>query len=194
MYKYINQKDPQNDFVFGIHTPSGRELTINKNGCGLCSATMIAQNLAGADVTLHDIADLAVEWGYSQFIVPHHVMKIFAPVLAEKFGLHLQTSCDGEELLECLHNGGMAIAHSAGDKDGHVGVLSNCRHYVAVAAANGREVTVLDPSLVPGKYDMEGRREVASVVGDEVHMDIDTLSNDCAGNIPRFFMFTKKNG
>lgn len=192
MYKYINQKDPKNDFVFGTH-PSGRELTIEKNGCGLCSATMIAQNLAGADVTLHDIAGLAVEWGYHQFLVPHHVMKTFAPVLAEKFGLRLQTSCDGEELLECLHNGGMAIAHSCGDIEGHIGVLSHFRHYVAVAAADGRTVTVLDPSLVPGKYDEDGRRGITTVKGDEVLMDIDTLVNDCQGNIPRFFLFSKKN-
>lgn len=192
MYKYINQKDPKNNFVFGTH-PSGRDLTIEINGCGLCSAAMIAQNLAGADVSLKEIADLATKWGYHQFYVPHHVMKAFAPVLAEKFNLHMQTSCDGEELLECLHNGGMAIAHSCGDIEGHIGILSHNRHYVAIAAADGRKVTVLDPSLLPGKYEEEGRKGLAEVNGNEVYMDIDTLVSDCAGNIPYFFMFSKKN-
>lgn len=192
MYQYINQKNPENNFVFGTH-PSGRELTIEANGCGLCSATMIAWNLAGADVTLRDIAELAVQWGYHQFVVPHHVMKTFAPVLAEKFNLRMQTSCDGEELLECLHKGGMAIVHSCGDTEGHIGILSHFRHYVAVAAAEGRKVTILDPSLLPGKYEEEGRKGLAEVNGDEVIMDIDTLVSDCAGNIPRFFLFSKKD-
>lgn len=192
MYKYINQKDPENNFVFGTH-PSGRELTIEANGCGLCSAAMIAQNLAGADAALRDIAALAAQWGYHQFVVPHHVMKTFAPVLAEAFGLRMQTSCDGEELLECLHNGGMAIAHSCGDIDGHTGILSHFRHYVAVAAAEGRRVTILDPSLLPGKYEEEGRKGLVTVDGNEVRMDIDTLVSDCAGNIPYFFLFSKKN-
>lgn len=192
MYKYINQKDLSNNFVFGTH-PNGRELTIEKNGCGLCSATMIAQNLAGADVSLRDVADLATKWGYHQFYVPNHVMKTFAPVLAETFNLRMQTSCDGNELLDCLHHGGMAIAHSCGDLEGHIGILSHNRHYVAVASAEGRTVTVLDPSLVPGKYDEEGRKGLVTVCGNEISMDIETLVSDCTGNIPYFFLFSKKN-
>lgn len=57
----------------------------------------------------------------------------------------------------------MAVACSAGDRpeEDYIGVFSHGGHFIAVVGIeeDGEHITVLDPSLMPDKYQEDGRRD-----------------------------------
>ena len=48
-------------------------------------------------------------------------------------------------------------------------------------------ILVLDPSQVPGKYDIEGRREKVIVNGNILHTTMTVLEQDCRYREPDFY-------
>lgn len=202
MYKYYNQLDPKNEIVWGhlskdvqfgeqtVHMD--RDLTISANGCGLCSAVMVVENLTGKEFPLPEIIKVAQEWNYGSSGKTLCEMKVLAPVLAEMFDLRFSTTSVAEEMLQWVQQGGMVIAHSSGDRPGHTGIMTHGAHYVAVVRADGEELTVLDPSLKEGKFDSDYCRSLVAVDGNEVHINYAVLADDCVGKLPRFYMFAKR--
>ena len=195
MYKYINQLDPQNEKIWGHLSKFGMDfdLSISKHGCGLCSLSMVIENLTGLDFTLDKVIELAQEWNYGGSGKTLCEMKVLGPVVAELFNLRFATTSIGEELLEWLQKGGMAIAHSNGDRENHVGIFTSGKHYVAVVGSKDRQVIVLDPSQTPDKFEKAGRKEYVTVNGHEIYVDYDVLAEDCEGKIPRFYLFANRN-
>lgn len=198
MYKYISQLDPRNEVVWGHLSkdlPWGHmdmDLNISKNGCGLCSLVMVIENLTGQEFPLSEAIRVAQEWNYGSSGKTLCEMKVLAPVVAEMFNLRFSTTSVGEELLEWVRSGGMAIAHSNGDREGHIGIMTSGKHYVAVVKADGRILTVLDPSQTPDKFELEGRKEHVTVNGHELYIDYEVLTEDCAGKVPRYYLFAKR--
>ena len=193
-YHYLSQLDPDNDFVWDHVKKFGSEfdLTIKKHGCGLCSLCMVIENLTQRSFPISEAAQMAREWNYGSSGPTICEMKVLAPVAADRFGLRFATTSDPEELMEWLRGGGMAIAHSNGDREGHVGILTSGKHYVAVVAAQGEMVTILDPSLTEEKYTTPGRKEFVQVNGSTISMHYRILSEDCLGKIPQFYLFSRK--
>lgn len=189
-YRYVSQLAEENAFAWDHVEKFGHsfDLTIDKHGCGLCSLSMVVENLTGKPFPLQEAAKMAKEWNYGASGPTLCEMKVLAPVAAETFGLRFACTSREDELMEWLEQGGMAIAHSNGDRPGHVGVLSHGKHYVAVAHAGGGKVLVLDPSLTGEKYREAGREQV-TVDGNLVYMDSRVLWEDCEGKIPRFYLF-----
>lgn len=193
MYPYINQKDPKNDFVYGPfvfaeqYPEHPKDLTISRNGCGLCAATMAVRILTGNnDLPLKEIADLAVKWCYHY----RNDMKVLVPVLAETYGLGYRTTNDPDKLLKWLNDGGVAIIHAAGNRksDGHIGLVSKAGHYVTAVEAHGTRLGILDPSKVPGKYDDPYHKEHVQVDGDLIYVDAYEMADDCQGKLPYFYL------
>ena len=184
-------------FVPGM-APLSNKTNIFQAGCGLCCAVMAAdQLLPNSTFTLEDALDMSYASGADYGIGTEY--DPFAPAFAEKLGLQWKGANTLEELDACLANQGVAVAKAGGDrKDGHIGVFTHGWHYILVIGkrADGRYV-ILDPSLLPGKYDEEGRKGLVEVdpAGDGKHNLIyasgEVLLEEVKLFDPGFYMFWK---
>lgn len=102
---------------------------------------------------------------------------------AERFDLDLVITDDPELLRAHLKKGYMAVACSAGDRpeEDYIGVFSHGGHFIAVVGIeeDGEHITVLDPSLMPDKYQEDGRRDKVIVNGNVLHTTMKVLAEDC---------------
>lgn len=171
-------------------SPSSPNGTIADNGCGVCAACMIVENLAGKQFSPEEGAEMAKKCGAREGFGTD--MSIFAPAFSAAFGLDCKATSDAYESLAFLNNKrGMAIANTVGDHDGWIGVFSNSRHYVVLSAAEGSRVAVWDPMLSPGRYDIPGRAGKVMLEGNTAYADFRVIVNDC-GDRP-YYLFWKNN-
>lgn len=149
--KYISQIDYP-DWLYitrtgkpeGPERDKGKTTTISKSGCGLCSAIMVADRLlADSPFGLKEAIRLSYDAQANQWIGTS--LAVYAPAFAEKLGFDLEMTGDPERLRYCLRTDGAAVAHTSGDREGHVGVFSHGAHYIAVVAEerDGRVVPFL---------------------------------------------------
>ena len=179
-------------YISPVGRPDGN---IANNGCGVCAASMVAENLAGISFPPEESAKLAKACGAREAIGTD--LFIYAPVFAEHAGLTVQTEWDAEKALLFLQAGrGMVIANTQGDRpaDGYIGVFSDGGHYIVLAAAQGREVKVWDPMFKEGsgRYDKPGRTGKVRTVGTDPYADMSVIAADCMDR--PFFLFEKKKG
>lgn len=164
--KYINQLDyphwlyvTRTDMDTEAARNRGKTTTISASGCGLCSAVMVADLLIpNCTVTLLDAMNVSYATKANHRIGTDYTR--FAQPFADMAGLRLEIGKTTEDLLRCLHTGGAAVVHVAGDReDGHVGLFTRRGHYMAIIGqeADGRLI-ILDPSYKEGKFDEEGRQ------------------------------------
>ena len=79
-------------------------------------------------------------------------MKIFAPIIAEKYGLEYTPSGDVNEAVAHLQSGGQIVVH-VGVPDGEkTGLFTVGGHYMLLTTTDGKEFCILDPSYTPEKY------------------------------------------
>ena len=172
-------------------SPSGKG-NIADNGCGVCAAAMVAENLLGITFPPEEAARLAIsckareEYGTNLYI--------YSPVFADHVGLDVRTVFDASEALEFLQAGrGLVIANVAGNRkdDGYIGVFSDMGHYIVLAGASGTEVKVWDPMYREGsgRYDIPGRIGKVRLDGLDAYADISVIADDCKGR--PFFLFEK---
>lgn len=169
--------------------PEGKN-TVAAAGCGPCSLCMIVENLTTAKLDLEDCLEMSVNLRAN--MEPGTDLKILGPAVAEKFGLAYKTTSDVGELAEHLRRGGMAVANSGGDYEGHIGVFTHGGHYVVVVSVDGDEVCILDPSYRKGKYEEEGRKGKVHVAEPFAYCSLDVLKEDCANRDPSFYLFARK--
>ena len=134
------------------------DTTVRDAGCGLCASCM-ANHSPGTDLS------------------------VLGPYIAERFDLDLVITDDPELLRAHLKKGYMAVACSAGDRpeEDYIGVFSHGGHFIAVVGIeeDGEHITVLDPSLMPDKYQEDGRRDKVIVNGNVLHTTMKVLAEDC---------------
>lgn len=168
---------------------------IANNGCGVCSASMLAENYLGISFSIEECARLAKACGAREGFGTDFY--IFAPVFAAHTGLCYRETEDADEALAFLQSGkGMIIANTQGDreKDGYIGVFSNSGHYIVLAEAQGECVRVWDPMYKAGsdRYDIPGRKGKVKTVGNDAYADFSVIRQDCK-NRP-YFLFWKEGG
>ena len=173
-------------------SPSGKG-NIADNGCGVCAAAMVAENLLGIAFPPEVAARLAIECKAREEYGTN--LYIYSPVFADRVGLNVRTVFDASEALEFLQAGrGLVIANVAGNRqsDGYIGVFSDMGHYIVLAAASGTEVKVWDPMYREGsgRYDIPGRRCKVRLDGLDAYADISVIADDCKGR--PFFLFEKR--
>lgn len=163
--------------------------TVRDAGCGLCASCMVIENMTGMEFPLIDCLELSLNVHANHS--PGTDMTLLGPYIAERFHLKFTATDNPKLMREHLAKGYMAVACVAGDRpeENYVGVFSHGGHYVAVVGMDEdkEHILVLDPSQVPGKYDIEGRREKVIVNGNILHTTMTVLEQDCRYREPDFY-------
>ena len=192
---YINQNDyPMIPYPNNITDPESFGATkgnIKDSGCGVVSMIMVIERLTMHSVSIEEGVRLACESKANLNVGTD--MKVLGPAAAEKYGLELTMSNDAWELAECLRDGGAGIVHIGGDREGHIGTLSDVGHYVfALSYAHG-EFCLLDPAWRENKYTMPGRKGKIREDGLFLYTNALVLEEDTENRRPRYYLFRRKN-
>ena len=188
-YKYYNQRGYPNT---PYPSPSAKTATVKSGGCGVCCGAMIVANLAGQDVDIPAFAAYCIKSGAR--VSGGTDMRRLANVICRDYGLKYETTNDSGRLLEHLATGGMAVANVSGNRKGYTGVFSDSGHYVVAAAAEGNILSVLDPAMYAGKYNLAGRKGKVAVVGNVCKCDVSVLAKDVYGRSPAYYLFSREEG
>lgn len=176
-------------YLSPVGAPNGN---LANNGCGVCTASMVAENMLGVSFPPEESAKLAKACGAREGFGTN--LYIYAPVFAERFGLNVRDTEDADEALRFLQEGrGMVIANTQGDRpaDGYIGVFSNSGHYIVLAGAEGTTVRVWDPMYKEGsdRFDIPGRRGKVRLDGTDAYADFSIIREDCKDR--PYFLFSK---
>ena len=161
------------------------------NGCGVCAASMVVENMLGVPFPPEEGALLAKACGAREGYGTD--MYIYAPVFAARFGLKTEHTEDGRKALRFLQEGrGMVIANTFGDRPEHTGVFSDSGHYIVLASASGTEILVWDPMYKEGsgRYDVPGRKGKVRLDGVNAYADFSEIEQDCFER--PYFLFRKE--
>ena len=151
---YINQNDYP-DMHYEHNVDNGgvapEKQNIKTAGCGLCSLTMVVNHLTAKDFSLENCIEAAYKSGANR--VHGSRMRWLAPPVAEEYGLDYKMTTSIDEAIECIRDGGEAIALVKGDREGKEGLFTHIGHYVVLIAYDGEEFCILDPGITEGKFD-----------------------------------------
>ena len=164
---------------------------IANNGCGVCAASMVAENMLGISFPPEESAKLAKACGAREGYGTN--LYIYAPAFAKHVGLQVRDTEDAGEALHFLQEGrGMIIANVRGNREGHIGVFSDSGHYIVLAGANGTEVKVWDPMYREGsgRFDVPGRKGKVRLDGTDAYADFSEIEKDCFER--PYFLFWKE--
>ena len=140
----------------------GRTTTVKSSGCGLCAAIMALDRLlTDYKFDLPDAIQLAYDVKANLRVGTDYAA--FAPAVAERFGLRLETATDVEAVRRCLRTGGVAVVLVGGDRDDHVGLFCKGGHYMTIISEepDGR-LAILDPAYSVERFKRDGREEARS--------------------------------
>lgn len=192
---YINQNEhPEIPYPNNVSDKESKGATsgnIKDAGCGLCALSMIVDRLTMKTLTLEEGVRLSCE--NEANLKPGTNMQILGPVVAGMFDLQLTMSNDTWEMAECLRDGGAAIVHIGGDREGHIGTLSDVGHYVVALSFSHGEFCVLDPAWRENKYTIPGRAGKIREDGLFLYTTALVLEEDTENRRPRYYLFRRKN-
>lgn len=186
-YEYYNQRNYPD---IPYPSPSSKTATVKSGGCGVCCGAMIVANLTGQAMDIPAFAEYCIKSGAR--VSGGTDMRRLANVICRDYGLTCETTNDSGRLLAHLAAGGMAVANVSGNRKGYTGVFSDSGHYVVVAAAEGDTLSVLDPAMYAGKYNLAGRKGKVAVVGNVCKCDVSVLAKDVYGRSPAYYLFTRE--
>lgn len=179
---YVTQTDYEGELL-----EEGKRTTVSARGCGMCAAVMLADQLL-PNCTF-DLSQ-AIELSYS--VNANHRRGTdyarFAPVLTEKLGLRYESSDNLADVHRCLRSGGSVVALVRG------GLFAGSGHYINVIGyePDGRLV-ILDPSLVPGKYDTPERKGRVELKYDHLVVCREQeLAGEASENYTPYYLFWRK--
>ncbi len=162
----------------------GKSTTVSARGCGMCAAVMLAdQLLPNCDFDLTQAINLSYSVNANHRKGTDYAR--FAPVLAERLGLRCESSDNIADVHRCLRSGGSVVALVRG------GLFAGTGHYINVIGyePDGRFV-ILDPSLVPGKYDTPERKGRVEIKYDYlVISDAKDLAGEASENYTPYYLF-----
>ena len=152
---------------------------------------MIVENMLGLPLPVEEAAVMAVECGAR--IEYGSDMVAMADELCRRYPLTYEMTNDAGRVLQFLKDKeGMVVANSGGNREGYTGGFTKGGHYIVLAEANGRMVTVLDPNLYDGKFEEPGREGKVTVEGNLAFTKISVVAEDCSNRTPAYFLFRKK--
>ena len=170
-------------------SPTSPNGTIADNGCGVCAASMLVENMLGLPFPPRESAALAKKCAAREGFGTD--LYIYSKALAEQFHMGLTETEDVEIAMDFLRKKqGMVIANVRGNREGYIGVFSDEGHYILVIDANGDEIAVLDPCYRPGRFDIPGRKGKVRMEGSVAYSTKDVLAQDCFER--PFFLFSAK--
>ena len=132
---------------------TAKKETVASGGCGVCSAAMVVNNLAGKELyTIPQMAAFSLKTKARDNSGTNMVTLLNALLKANK-GFSYTTTGSEDKLIAHLKKGGMAIANQ-GDR---YNVFSTAGHFVVCVRMVGNNIEVYDPSMYAGKYDRSPR-------------------------------------
>lgn len=169
-------------------SPTSPNGNLADNGCGVCAASMLIENMLGVPFPPKESAYLAKACGAREGYGTD--LYIYSKALAERFRLELTDTEDIEEAMAFLRaKKGMVIANVRGNREDYIGVFSDTGHYILVLEAEEDKIAVLDSCYRPGRYDVPGRLGKVWMEGNIAHSTRDVLEKDCFER--PFFLFGK---
>ena len=165
----------------------GKSTTVSARGCGMCAAVMLADQLIpNCDFDLSQAIDLSYSVNANHRKGTDYVR--YAPVLAERLGLRWESSDNIADVHRCLRSGGSVVALVRG------GLFAGTGHYINVIGyePDGR-FAILDPSLVPGKYDTPERKGRVEIKYDYLVVCREQeLAGEASENYTPYYLFWRK--
>lgn len=169
-------------------SPTSPNGTVADNGCGVCAASMLVENMLRIPFAPVESAALAKACGAREGFGTD--LYLYAAALAERFRLSVRDTEDWDEAMRFLQEKrGMVIANVQGDREGYVGVFSNGGHYILLTEASGSRVAVLDPMYTPGRYDCPGRAGKVTMDGNVAWASENVIREDCKDR--PYFLFSR---
>ena len=193
---YVNQLEHEDiEYETGLRLPKkdrekfAEKANIKCAGCGICSGSMLITELTGRKLTLEEYRDLS--YLSKANLDPGTDMMIYGQALCERFGILMETSDDGKDLVKCLENGGKAIVNVGGDHDDYKGIFASVGHFIFARryVPDSFEVEILDPSFRPGKFDCENAAGKVRTEGFVCYCGIDILKEETMNRSPGYYLF-----
>ena len=169
-------------------SPTSLNGNIADNGCGVCCASMIIEEIKGIDFPPEVCAIFSKQSGAREGFGTD--MRILAPAISKEFNIPVVSTLDTKEVISFLENKqGFVIANTIGDREDWIGVFSDSRHYIVLCSIENNIVEVLDPLYQEGRYDKEGRKGKVRVEEPYAYADFSVVENDCMGK--PYYLFYK---
>lgn len=148
---YYNQLDYPN--IKYDRSGTSKIETIATSGCGVCTAAMIFNNLAGKELyTVKKMADFSIKNGARG--ENGTIMSVLLEALCKaNKSFSYTTTSDESKLVSHLRAGGMAAVNQGSSYD----VFSSAGHFVVAYKLNGDNIEILDPYMYEGKYSRGSR-------------------------------------
>lgn len=170
--------------------PNGKPTTVRSSGCGICSACMAIDILTDTTLDIEACVRMSIDSGANHLTGTD--MQIFAPVLAERFGLDYSPSNDKNELIAHLQNGGVAIIHVGVPVGKEIGLFSGGGHYMLLISTDGKDICILDPSYTPEKYEHPARKgRVNTENAPFLYCDADTVDSETKPQKIKYHLFKR---
>lgn len=129
--------------------PSDKSATVKSGGCGVCSACMVMNNLAGKELySVRQMAEFSIKNG-ARDNAGTNVKTLLSALCKANPDFSYKTSNSSLDLVNHLKKGGIAICNQ-GDV---YNVFSTAGHFVVAYRMSENNIEVLDPQMYSGKYD-----------------------------------------
>ena len=170
--------------------PRGKKGTVRSGGCGLCSVCMVIDQLTTKEFSVRDCTALSMACGGNHDDGTD--MKVFGPVVAEKFNLDFSMTNDIWEAVEAVRDGGRVIALVSARTAGNKGIFTHGGHYIVVCAATKEEVCILDPNWTPNRYPKWEKEGYVRTEGTLVYAAPEVLDSETKQTSTRYYIFRRK--
>lgn len=162
---------------------------MRSGGCGLCCACMVVDQLTTETLPVREAAQLSIAVGGNH--ASGTDMKIFGPVVAEKFDLAFSTSRDINEAIEAVRDGGRVIVLVGKTEPQHRGIFTKGGHYITMIAATRDEVCILDPSWTSKKFTKWEKEGLVRTEGTLVYTSQEILHSEGKTTTPAYYIFKR---
>lgn len=151
------------------------------SGCGICATSMLVERMLDVSCPPEEAVKLALFCGARDKSGTNYY--ILGGAVSAKFSLRMACTEDLNEALALMkaHAGAKTVANIRGNREGYVGLFSDCGHYVLLDRLRDDQVCVLDSMYKPesDRYAIPGRAGKVRMNGNEAWCDQRLLALDC---------------
>jgi hypothetical protein len=151
---------------------------------------MIVDQLTDSSLSLEECIKLTEECGANRVLGSS--MELLGAAVADRFKLDFSVTNSIVKVISHLRRGGRAVAIVGGDREGYRGLFSTRRHYITLIAFDGKEFTVLDPSLSDTKFEEKKRRGRVRVQFPFVYCSKEEIVLETQTEKTKYYLFARK--
>lgn len=152
MAKYYYNQNNYNKVRYDNPSTAKKE-TVATSGCGVCSACIALNNLAGKELySVSKMAKISID-NKARDNSGTNMFKLLSALVSKDKKFTFATTSDESKVISHLKKGGIAICNQ-GDK---YNVFSTAGHFVVAIGMSGGNIEIYDPQMYAGKYDAYSR-------------------------------------